>query len=116
MRTVGKLRPDGSGFAGSIRTLAINLPRVRLVAIGVKRSDQSPDWTVECVSADGDMVEVGAAWKKTSQAGAKYISLTLDDPSFPSDLNLAAMPDEGPDGAEFWRVLWSRPQHERAAA
>ena len=28
--------------------------------------------------------DIGAAWKKTSEAGREYISVTLDDPSFPA--------------------------------
>src|SRR3546814_2751193 len=37
------------------------------------------DWSSDVCSSD-----LGAAWKKTSREGRDYISVKLDDPSFPA--------------------------------
>ncbi len=35
---------------------------------------------------DTTKAEIGAAWKATSKAGNPYISVKLDDPSFPAPI------------------------------
>ncbi len=118
MRTVGRFKPDeNSGdFLGNVRTLEIDLPRVRL-ALTSKRTADSPDYTASAVMASGELVEIGAGWKRTSNAGARYVSLVLDDPSMKAPLNLAVMPPDADGTGEPWRALWSRPTpQERAAA
>jgi uncharacterized protein (DUF736 family) len=117
MRTVGKFKPDekSGDYSGAIRTLAIDLPRVRICLVE-KRTPESPDFAVCAVLSGGEMVEIGAGWKRTSQAGMRYVSMLLDDPSMPAPLNLAMMPPGEGDG-DTWRALWSRPSsQERAAA
>jgi hypothetical protein len=42
-------------------------------------NEKAPDFRLQAAGHD-----IGAAWKKTSEAGREYISVTLDDPSFPA--------------------------------
>jgi uncharacterized protein (DUF736 family) len=52
-------------------------------------------------------VEFGAGWKKTSQSSDRdYISVKLDDPSFPDPIFANLMPDEGRD--TNYSLIWSR--------
>jgi uncharacterized protein (DUF736 family) len=44
-----------------------------------KEGEKSPDFRISA----GDM-DSGGAWKKTSREGRDYISVKLDDPSFPA--------------------------------
>ena len=39
--------------------------------------------------------ELGAAWKKTSKDKNDYLSVKLDDPSFPAAINAAAVVIDG---------------------
>ncbi|GAA18638.1 hypothetical protein NCGM1179_3481 [Pseudomonas aeruginosa NCMG1179] len=48
--------------------------------------------------------DIGAAWKKTSEAGRDYLSVTLDDPSFPTTVYARLI--EGEDGTHD--LIWSR--------
>ena len=54
--------------------------------------------------------EIGAAWEKVIErgdhAGEKFLSITIDDPSLLSQMNLAAFLRDG--GA--YDVAWSRPR------
>jgi uncharacterized protein (DUF736 family) len=49
--------------------------------------------------------EFGAAWKKTSNAGREYISVKLDDPSFPAPIYASLVEVEGQEG---YVLIWSR--------
>jgi uncharacterized protein (DUF736 family) len=113
---IGVLKEDGDGFSGRIRTLRFNL-RVELHPNEDRRGDGSPDFVVYAREGD-DLVAIGGAWKKTVESqgpnrGNKFLSLTLDDPSFPSALNCAAFP--GGEGLP-WSVVWNRPRQQREAA
>ena len=46
----------------------------------------------------------GAAWRKTSEAGRPYVSVTLDDPSFPATVYARLI--EGENGTHD--LIWSR--------
>ena len=48
--------------------------------------------------------DIGAAWKKTSEAGREYLSVTLDDPSFPATVYARLI--EGENGTHD--LIWSR--------
>jgi len=52
-------------------------------------------------------VEIGAAWKKTSQEGRPYISVKLDDPSLAASI-YASLHGDGAAG-EF-SLIWARSQ------
>ena len=48
--------------------------------------------------------EFGAAWKKTSREGRDYLSLKLDDPSFPAPIYASLV--AGDDSEHM--LIWSR--------
>ena len=48
--------------------------------------------------------EIGAAWKKTSEAGREYLSVSIDDPSFPATVYARLIENE--DGTHD--PIWSR--------
>ena len=114
MATVGKLKPvrDGQGqfLIGSIRTLEINL-QIKLYPITEPASEKSPAYRIYAIRQDGTEAEVGAAWKKTmtnpNKFGEEFLSLTIDDPSLPQSLNVAAFKEQ--DG-ETWLITFRRRQ------
>ncbi len=54
-------------------------------------------------------VELGAAWQKTSEQGRDYLSVKLDDPSFPAPIYATLAEVEGEDGLQ---LIWSRPNRD----
>jgi uncharacterized protein (DUF736 family) len=49
-------------------------------------------------------VEMGAAWKKTSNEGRNYLSVKLDDPSFPAPIYATLVEEED----DTHGLIWSR--------
>ncbi len=101
MSTIGTFDRSGNGYAGTVRTLNVNV-KVKLVP-NEKESDKAPDFRVLAGN-----YEIGAAWRKTSQANRPYLSVTLDDPSFPAAIYARLV--ETDDGVHS--LIWSRPNND----
>jgi len=78
MANIGTFTAEKDGFTGTLRTLTLNV-KVKLVPNDKGDNEKAPDFRLQAAGHD-----IGAAWKKTSEAGREYISVTLDDPSFPA--------------------------------
>jgi uncharacterized protein (DUF736 family) len=98
MANIGTFTTHNGSYTGTVRTLTLNV-KVRLVPSD-KASENAPDYRVVA----GNGLEIGAAWKKLSKAERPYLSVTLDDPSFPATLYARLV--EGEDGAH--NLIWSR--------
>ncbi|QFZ85024.1 DUF736 family protein [Variovorax paradoxus] len=98
MANIGTFTAQNNGFAGTVRTLTLNV-KVK-IAPSDKESENSPDYRIVA----GTGYEIGAAWKKVSKADRPYLSVTLDDPSFPATIYARLV--EGDDGAH--NLIWSR--------
>ena len=99
MATIGTFTAGKEGYTGTIRTLTINV-KVRIVANEDKANEDAPDFRVLAGRA-----ELGAAWKaRTSGAEPRdYLSVLLDDPSFPEPIRAALFEENG----TAW-LIWSR--------
>ncbi len=64
-----------------------------------KESENAPDYRIVAGN-----FEIGAAWKKISKADRPYLSVTLDDPSFPATIYARMV--EAEDGTH--NLIWSR--------
>ena len=73
--------------------------KVRIVPSD-KGSDNAPDYRIVA----GNSLEIGAAWKKISKADRPYLSVTLDDPSFPATIYARLV--EGEEGVH--NLIWTR--------
>lgn len=99
MATIGTFsRTDNGSFAGSVKTLSLNVKSVKfLPAEG--ETENGPDFRVFAGTC-----EFGAAWKKQSTAGNPYLSVKLDDPSFPAPIYASLVETE----TEELALIWSR--------
>ncbi|EMV7406714.1 DUF736 domain-containing protein [Klebsiella pneumoniae] len=104
MANIGTFTAEKDGFTGTLRTLTLNV-KVKLVANDKGENESAPDFRLQAAGHD-----IGAAWKKTSEAGRAYISVTLDDPSFPATVYARLI--EGEDGAHD--LIWSRSKPKAA--
>ena len=101
MATIGTFtRMNDGSYVGTIRTLTVNV-KTRLVPNDNRDNDKAPAWRVLA----GSGVELGAAWpaKGGGESGRDYLSVKLDDPSFPEPIYAALF--EGDDGAN---LVWNR--------
>lgn len=99
MALIGTFTAQDNGYTGTVRTLTLNV-KVKLVPAD-KESDKAPDYRIMSGS-----FEIGAAWKKVSSNDKPYLSVTLDDPSFP--VTIYARLIENEDGSHH--LIWSRPK------
>ncbi len=98
MATIGTFSRTDNGFAGSVKTLNLNVKAVKfLPAEG--ENENGPDFRVFAGAT-----EFGAAWKKQSVQGNPYLSVKLDDPSFPSPIYASLVETDSEDLA----LIWSR--------
>ncbi|MCR5879533.1 DUF736 domain-containing protein [Phenylobacterium sp. J367] len=98
MATIGAFTKSGDGsYAGSIKTLSLNVKQAQLRPVD-KESENAPDFRI---FAGG--TEFGAAWKRTSREDRDYLSVKLDDPSFPAPIYANLV-----DAEEGYSLVWSR--------
>lgn len=103
MATIGTFTANENGFTGSIRTLALNV-KARIARIE-NPSDKGPHFRIYAAN-----VELGAAWQKHSeQTERDYLSVKLDDPSFPAPIYATLSEVEGMEG---YQLIWSRPTRD----
>jgi uncharacterized protein (DUF736 family) len=89
MATIGTFTAADNGYTGSVKTLTLNV-KARFVATE-KENDKAPDYRIEAGS-----IEFGAAWEKTArESDREYLSVRLDDPSFPAPIYASLVKGEG---------------------
>jgi uncharacterized protein (DUF736 family) len=99
MATIGTFTAADNGYTGSVKTLTLNV-KAKFVATE-KENDKAPDFRIWAGS-----IECGAAWKKTArESDREYLSVKLDDPSFPAPIYASLVKGEGDDG---FTLIWSR--------
>jgi uncharacterized protein (DUF736 family) len=69
------------------------------------KSKDGPVYRV-VVQGETSPVELGAAWKRNSQNGRDFLSVSLDDPGLVRPFNAALMPSDDSKNAI---LIWSRP-------
>lgn len=99
MAQIGSFTRDESGiYTGTIRTLTLNVKAT--FRPSPKEHEKAPDYRVQ---AGG--VEFGAGWLKAArESGAEYLSVKLDDPSFPAPIYATLV--QGDNGEH--KLIWSR--------
>jgi len=99
MFVIGTFSAVKDGYAGTIRTLTLNI-EVQIVVNDRKESDGAPEYRIMA-----DTSEIGAAWRKTKRGFDKtYLSVKLDDPSLPEPI-WGVLLEDTEDGTAhlFWR-------------
>ncbi|UXS43040.1 DUF736 domain-containing protein (plasmid) [Agrobacterium tumefaciens] len=104
MATIGTFTSTANGFTGTIKTLNLNV-KARFERID-NPSDKGPHFRIFAAAN----VELGAAWQKVSKETERdYLSVKLDDPSFPAPIYATLIEVEGEEGLQ---LIWSRPNRD----
>jgi uncharacterized protein (DUF736 family) len=90
-------------YAGDVTTLTFNRSSVQLKPVE-KSGDKEPDYRVVAQTPHGT-VEFGAAWKRKSEKGQDFLSVSIDDPALSGALNAALFPGESGETAV---LVWNR--------
>jgi uncharacterized protein (DUF736 family) len=99
-------KANADAYFGQITTLTLQHEGVQFVPVK-KTSEKEPDYRIICGDA-----EFGAAWKRTSEKGQDFLSVSIDDPALPGPLNAALF--TGEDG-ETATLVWTRPKSKPKA-
>ena len=99
MANIGTFTAQNDSYTGTVRTLTLNVKVKVKIVPNDKESENAPDYRIVAGN-----FEIGAAWKKMSRQDRPYLSVTLDDPSFPATIYARLV--EGEDGAH--NLIWSR--------
>lgn len=118
MTTIGRLKrlfsDSGETLVGTVSTLQLTLA-ITLYPTGEPADSRRPSYEIRAKNAEGREVPVGAAWLKTittpEKFGEEFLSITIDDPSLPQPLNVAAFKDG--DG-DTWAITFRRRQSKSA--
>ena len=100
MATIGTFTKNGNGYTGTLTTLALSAS-LSFEPVTTKKGDKSPDYRI--LKGESD---IGAAWKKTSREGAEYLSVSIDDPSFPAPIQCSLLKTV----EHGHRLIWERPR------
>ncbi len=99
MATIGTFtKADNGNFTGTITTLTLKAKTI--IRPVDKESDKAPDYRLAVGT-----VECGAGWKKTSRENRDYLSVKVDDPSFPGPIYATLVET---DTAGEYALIWSR--------
>ncbi len=104
MPQIGEFTRTKTGYAGRIRTVALD---VEMVLVPTERSDteNAPDYRIHLRGDDGP--EIGAGWKRTGEKAGDYVSLQIDDPSFRQPIRANLF--QSGDDKSAWGLHWNRP-------
>ncbi|MBI1198700.1 MAG: DUF736 family protein [Phenylobacterium sp.] len=98
MATIGTFSKDDAGhYNGAIKTLTLDVKSATFRPVETD-NDKAPDFRIFA-----GKTEFGAAWKKTSRDNRDYLSVKLDDPSFPAPIYASLV-----DADEGYSLIWSR--------
>ena len=99
MATIGTFaRTEQGSYNGSVKTLTLNVKSVKFIP-AEGENENGPDFRVLAGAT-----EFGAAWKKQSDRGNPYLSVKLDDPSFPAPIYASLVETD----SEELALIWSR--------
>lgn len=102
MATIGIFNKSAdNSYSGAVKTLALNV-KTRIAPAEKGGNDKAPDYRIFA-----GQTEFGVAWKKKSNEGREYLSVKLDDPSFPAPIYASLVEIDG----EF-ALIWSRRRDE----
>ena len=104
MAIIGNFKAGTDGYVGTIHTLSLSR-KVHIKANDRKQSENAPDFRIFT-----GRTELGAAWirRKSDDDSQEYLSITLDDPSFPKPVHAALF--EKQDGIAY--LVWDRDRQE----
>ncbi len=100
MAIIGAFKKTDDGYAGTIRTMTINV-KAALIANDKNGNDKAPDFKIVA----GER-ELGAAWKAKTKGEEpqEFLRVELDDPSFATPLRAALFAN----GIDASVLVWSR--------
>jgi uncharacterized protein (DUF736 family) len=109
MTQIGQFAATEDGFAGSLRTVTLDVA-LTLVPAEPSDTENAPDYRV-MMGDEADRIEVGAGWKRVGEKAGAYVAVQIDDPALPYPLRANLFQSD----ARLHVLLWSRPDKRKQA-
>jgi uncharacterized protein (DUF736 family) len=98
---IGVFTKVDTSFTGSVKTLTLNV-KTKIVPVDLD-NNRAPDYRIY-----SGATEFGGGWTKTARdSDRQYVSVKLDDPSFPKPIYASLV--EADDTGDVYNLIWSRP-------
>lgn len=94
-------------YKGEIVTLTFEKFGVVFSPVEKKTNDKEPDYRIHAIGND-HFVELGAAWKRTSEGGKDFLSVSLDGPLLEAPFSAALFKGNGRN----FELVWTRPKRK----
>ena len=109
MPVIGQFTRENDGFIGHLTTLSLHQDII-IVAAEPSDAENAPDYRVHVLDTMSNETgaEIGAGWKRTGEKAGEYLSVLLDDPTFPHPIRANLFRDD--DAGSSWSLHWSRPR------
>ena len=109
MPVIGQFMRENDGFIGHLTTLSLHQDII-IVAADPSEAENAPDYRVHVLDTMSNETgaEIGAGWKRTGEKAGEYLSVLLDDPTFPHPIRANLFRDD--DAGASWSLHWSRPK------
>lgn len=107
--------PARNTYTGELSTLTV-AARTLVFQPNEAKGDKArrqPHYRIVSPAKGGD-VELGAAWKKHTDEGREYLSVTLADPALTQPVNCALLGSG--DSGEAFILVWSRDSRKAKTA
>ncbi|CAI9121928.1 DUF736 domain-containing protein [Brytella acorum] len=104
MTQIGVFTRTASGFAGRLRTLALD---AELTFVRAENADaeHAPDYRIH-LGDNAETPEIGAGWTRTGERAGEYVSVLLDDPSLAQPIRATLF--QAGRGGRVWNLVWTR--------
>ena len=115
MPQIGEFTRDETGFIGHLGTLLLH-PDIIIVAADPSDAENAPDYRVHLFDGMSNETgpEIGAAWRRTGEKAGEYLSVLIDDPSWPQPIRANLFRDD--DAGASWSLHWNRPKPREEGA
>lgn len=104
MSQIGFFTRTASGFAGRLRTLALDA-ELTFVSAGNADAENAPDYRIH-LGDSAEAPEIGAGWTRTGERAGEYVSVLLDDPSLAQPIRATLF--QAGRGGRVWNLVWAR--------
>lgn len=98
MTTLGTFIRESDSYTGEFESLTFTPGPARIVPLAARSHANAPNYRVYRGTA-----EVGAAWDKTTRDGRAYLTVQLDDPTFPRAIECRLV-----EAGDRFQLIWSR--------
>ncbi|MBX3525816.1 MAG: DUF736 domain-containing protein [Rhodoblastus sp.] len=108
MTQIGHFTLTDHGYVGRLHFLTVDTQAV-FVPTPANAADKAPDYRIHLDDAGGP--EIGAGWKKRAEKAGDFVSVVIDDPTFPQPIRANLFLSNCDEGS--WSLQWSRPSKLR---